>query len=106
MARRALGTTISATLLAAILGSFAVYATTSSNALIADASAEEERAADRLPARGMTMERVESVYGAPRVKHRAVGDPPIARWEYPGFVVYFEYSHVIHTVSKRQARAR
>jgi len=27
-----------------------------------------------------------------------VGKPPISRWEYPGFVVYFEHEHVIHSV--------
>ena len=55
------------------------------------------------PARGMTMNRVESTYGQPRVKHTAVGEPPITRWEYEGFVVYFEYQHVIHAVKKRNA---
>ena len=55
------------------------------------------------PARGMTMDRVESAYGLPRVKHSAVGEPPITRWEYDGFVVYFEYQHVIHAVEKRKA---
>ncbi len=53
------------------------------------------------PARGMTMDRVESAYGQPRVKQSAVGEPPITRWEYDGFVVYFEYQHVIHAVDKR-----
>jgi hypothetical protein len=28
----------------------------------------------------------------------AVGRPPISRWEYPGFIVYFEHEHVIHAV--------
>jgi hypothetical protein len=29
-----------------------------------------------------------------------VGDPPITRWEYPGFVVYFEHHLVVHTVAR------
>lgn len=53
------------------------------------------------PARGMTMARVESAFGAPSNRAPAVGQPPITRWEYPGFVVYFEHSHVIHTVTVR-----
>jgi hypothetical protein len=53
------------------------------------------------PARGMTMARVESAFGAPSNRAAAVGQPPITRWEYPGFVVYFEHSHVIHTVTVR-----
>ncbi len=54
------------------------------------------------PARGMTMTRVESSFGAPSNRLAPVGQPPITRWEYPGFIVYFEHSHVIHTVAVRQ----
>jgi len=50
------------------------------------------------PARGMTMNQVASKFGAPVTKVPAVGKPPISRWEYPGFVVYFEADHVIHSV--------
>lgn len=50
------------------------------------------------PARGMTMDKVEATYGAPTSRGSPVGEPPITRWEYPGFVVYFEHQHVIHTV--------
>jgi outer membrane protein assembly factor BamE (lipoprotein component of BamABCDE complex) len=50
------------------------------------------------PARGMTMEQVASKFGAPVTKVPSVGKPPISRWEYPGFVVYFEADHVIHSV--------
>ena len=50
------------------------------------------------PARGMTMDQVASKFGAPANKVPAVGKPPISRWEYPGFVVYFEANHVIHSV--------
>ncbi len=50
------------------------------------------------PARGMSMDEVAAKFGAPVTKVPAVGRPPIARWEYPGFVVYFENTHVIHTV--------
>ena len=50
------------------------------------------------PARGMTMDQVASKFGTPVNKVPAVGKPPISRWEYPGFVVYFELEHVIHSV--------
>lgn len=50
------------------------------------------------PTRGMTMERVEATFGAPSNRVPAVGEPPITRWEYPGFVVYFEHRIVLHTV--------
>ena len=50
------------------------------------------------PSRGMTMSQVASKFGEPVSKVAAVGKPPISRWEYPGFVVYFEHEHVIHSV--------
>jgi hypothetical protein len=50
------------------------------------------------PTRGMTMDQVSSKFGAPAAKVPAVGIPPISRWEYPGFIVYFEADHVIHSV--------
>jgi hypothetical protein len=33
----------------------------------------------------------------------AVGQPPIARWVYPSFVVYFERNLVIHAVATQPA---
>jgi len=50
------------------------------------------------PTRGMSMDQVAARFGAPVTKIPAVGQPPISRWEYPGFVVYFEREHVIHSV--------
>ncbi len=51
------------------------------------------------PTRGMTMKQVEAKFGAPASKTEPVGKPPITRWDYPAFQVYFEYDHVIHSVS-------
>ncbi len=53
------------------------------------------------PTRGMSQERVQAEYGSPQSTRAPVGDPPITRWEYPGFVVFFEYDKVIHAVTKR-----
>ena len=53
------------------------------------------------PTRGMSQDSVRSRYGAPSSTEAAVGEPPISRWHYDGFVVYFEYDKVIHAVSKR-----
>ncbi|MGH8179033.1 MAG: hypothetical protein ACREV5_22455 [Steroidobacter sp.] len=52
------------------------------------------------PSRGMSMENVEAAYGVPASRAPAVGEPPITRWEYPAFVVYFEHHLVIHTVAR------
>ncbi|HEX7326050.1 MAG TPA: hypothetical protein VF292_11965 [Rhodanobacteraceae bacterium] len=56
-----------------------------------------------LPARGMLMSQVRQEYGAPlRVLPTRGGSskfqPPIHRWEYAKYIVYFEYNHVIHSV--------
>ena len=57
----------------------------------------------KLPARGSTMSSVEASFGAPSEREAAVGtapNPPITRWDYPAFVVYFENDKVIHSVVK------
>ncbi|MDH4106676.1 MAG: hypothetical protein OEW35_00010 [Gammaproteobacteria bacterium] len=53
------------------------------------------------PKRGMTQANVEAQFGAPQSRRAPVGDPPISRWEYANFVVFFEHDRVIHAVSKR-----
>jgi hypothetical protein len=50
------------------------------------------------PARGMTMKNVEAKFGAPQERHPAVGQPPITRWDYPAFSVFFEHEFVIDAV--------
>jgi len=54
------------------------------------------------PTRGASMKAVEARFGAPAARHEAVGKPPITRWDYAGFSVYFEYDHVIHAVAAAQ----
>ena len=51
-----------------------------------------------VPAHGIRMAQVEAKFGAPREKHAAVGKPPITRWDYDSFSVYFERDYVIHSV--------
>lgn len=50
------------------------------------------------PARGSSMTAVESRFGSPTTRHSAVGQPPITRWDYPQFSVFFEHDKVIHAV--------
>ena len=52
-----------------------------------------------LPARGMSMTAVEAKFGAPQTRHDAVGKPPITRWDYPAFAVFFERDRVLHAVA-------
>ena len=67
--------------------------------LIDGIEADAQSAAQR-PKSGMTMASVEKTYGAPAERHDAVGRPPITRWDYPAFSVYFENDRVIHAVAK------
>lgn len=51
-----------------------------------------------LPVNGQTKQAIESRYGAPAQKHSAVGDPPISRWDYDRYSVYFEHDKVLYSV--------
>jgi hypothetical protein len=55
------------------------------------------------PKRGSTMSEVEKHFGAPVTRHPTVGgaphQPPITRWDYNGFSVFFEHDRVIHAVA-------
>lgn len=51
------------------------------------------------PGRGLTMAAVEAKFGAPQNRHAAVGAPPITRWDYAGFSVFFENDRVIDAVA-------
>lgn len=51
-----------------------------------------------VPRRGMSKQSVRSAFGPPLTIQGAVGQPPITRWNYAAFHVYFEYNRVIHSV--------
>ncbi len=64
-----------------------------------------ERAAPlpALPRRGASMGEVERAFGPPGERHPPAGGgspkhPPITRWDYERFSVFFERKHVIHSV--------
>lgn len=78
----------------------AAQATKGDNLLMQRAQQSE---AMNLPSKGMSMADVERRFGQPTSKLDARGggsrkQPVINRWMYPGYIVYFERSHVIHTV--------
>lgn len=70
--------------------------------LLVERSQRAEAAA--LPRRGALKSHVEAQFGAPVEKRDAVGAPPITRWIYPAFSVYFEHDHVISSVLNKSAR--
>ena len=68
----------------------------------------QTEASQSMPARGQTMAQVEAKFGAPQQKHAPIagpGDrahnPPITRWDYVGYSVYFEHSHVVDAVATK-----
>lgn len=83
------------TLRHAALATLAVTAMVAARPAFSDPPAAPS--ADR-PERGMHMRALEARYGAPTTRYEAVGKPPITRWDYPSFIVYFEGDRVIHAV--------
>ena len=67
--------------------------------LIIDRVYESE--AFNVPQRGLSMNQVTATYGEPLMKFDSIGNPPITKWEYPEFLVYFEKSWVIRSVVKK-----
>lgn len=75
--------------------------------LLIDGIDLDRQSVESRPKPGMSMTAVESSYGAPAERHRAVGgtnvqQPPITRWDYPAFSVYFEHDRVVHAVARHQ----
>ena len=55
-----------------------------------------------LPQLGESKRSVLERFGLADEEHRPVGQPPITRWDYRSFSVYFEYDHVINSVLHHQ----
>lgn len=70
-----------------------------SDTLVIDAV--QAKAGVERPAQGNTMADVEARFGKPQSVIEAVGQPPITRWVYDGFTVYFEGDRVLHSVIHR-----
>ena len=50
------------------------------------------------PVRGESMEAVLARFGEPKQRLPALGEPPITRWVYERFTVYYEGSITLHAV--------
>lgn len=57
-----------------------------------------------MPDRGSTKASVRERLGEPNRKVPAVGEPPISRWVYDAFTVYFEHDRVLHSVKNDDDR--
>lgn len=67
----------------------------------AEATGEKEQMipdAGITPTNFMTMAAVTSRFGEPEDQAPSIGQPPITRWYYPGYTVYFEHDRVITSV--------
>ena len=58
-----------------------------------------------MPTKGMSKERVKTLFGEPLEEIPAKGQPPISRWKYQKFTVYFDSDAVIHCVRNFQPKA-
>ncbi len=56
------------------------------------------------PKTGSSRQQVIERFGQPQNSTPAVGQPPITRWDYTDFIVFFEYDHVIHSVLKHRPK--
>ena len=88
-----------------LLAAMGAWSTVGADTLIIERLDQEQASAANRPSRGMTMEKVSARWGPPVAKDDAVGQPPITRWEYNDFTVYFEYRHVIHAVPRNTVAA-
>ncbi|TWI53401.1 hypothetical protein IQ22_02615 [Pseudomonas duriflava] len=59
-----------------------------------------------LPRPGESQSAVLERFGLPDEEHPAVGNPPITRWDYRTFSVYFENKHVINSVRDHHSSIR
>ncbi|MGH8288634.1 MAG: hypothetical protein ACREV7_06345 [Steroidobacteraceae bacterium] len=84
-------------LLALLLGC-AIAGGAGAETIVVDGQVQLEQTSVAHPARGTTMHQVEAKFGAPQRRYPAVGKPPITRWDYPSFSVFFEYNRVVHAV--------
>ncbi|MEN8206277.1 MAG: hypothetical protein ABFS24_09715 [Pseudomonadota bacterium] len=56
------------------------------------------------PRDGLTMSQIRQQFGNPKTELPAVGDPPITRWEYDGYSVFFEHNLALHSVIHHPAK--
>lgn len=59
-----------------------------------------------MPPKGMSKEKVRDLFGKPDEDIPAKGTPPISRWKYKEFTVYFDSNTVIHSVRNFQPKEK
>ena len=85
-------------ILAALAVGCALTGTALADTVVIDDQVQVRESQMPTPRRGSTMSEVEKQFGAPTEKHATVGQPPITRWDYHGFAVFFEHDRVVDSV--------
>lgn len=90
-------------ILAALLCSCALTGAAVAETIVVNDQVQVRDSQLERPKRGATMDQVEKQFGAPANRHAAVGggsqqQPPITRWDYRDFSVFFEHDRVIDSV--------
>jgi hypothetical protein len=90
-------------ILAALLAGCAVAGGALADTVVVNDQVQVRQTQVECPKRGLTMSEVEKHFGAPVTRHPAAGGdtphhPPITRWDYSGFSVFFERDRVIDSV--------
>ena len=90
-------------ILAALLAACAPVCGAVAETIVVNEQVQVRESQIERPKRGSTMSEVEKHFGAPVTRHPAVGgasphQPPITRWDYKEFSVFFERDRVIDTV--------
>jgi hypothetical protein len=86
-------------IIVAVLSGLAASGAAIAETLVVDDQLQVRESTVDRPKRGSTMTDVEKRFGTPVEKHPTVGQPPITRWDYAGFSVFFEGDRVIHAVA-------
>lgn len=79
--------------------------TTEGDKIILPVGSQGQHPTQVLPAKGSSKETVSQQFGQPESQTAAVGTPPISRWHYADFSVYFEGDVVIHSVRKHSPQS-
>lgn len=85
-------------LLAALLCGYALSGLAAAETIVVNDQVQVRESSVDRPKRGSTMSEVEKHFGAPVERHPTVGQPPITRWDYKDFSVFFERDRVIDAV--------
>ncbi len=90
-------------ILAALACGCAIAGSALAETLVVNDQVQVRESQTAVPKRGLTMGQVEKAFGAPATRRPAVGggsphQPPITRWDYNGFSVFFEHDRVIDSV--------